>query len=95
MTLKEAVESGRPFKHKHSKLWEDRFADHDRRKDLAFNGYSPEQLVSNDWEILEKTSFTKEDLMRALTAFCKEAFGEDIKDYPQSIKEALRSAENG
>lgn len=68
LTIKEAIESGRPFRHKDSNVWEF-FKEYDRKLDLPLKGYSPNQLISCDWEIKAKDTFTREDVERAIEAY--------------------------
>lgn len=89
MTLKEAVESGKPFRHK-SWLPETHF---EYAKDIS--GVALGEAISDEWEIQEKTSFTREDVERAVRVGVEmsSAYFDRYEYKQEAIKAAMKAAE--
>lgn len=86
MTLKEACESGKPFRHKDWSVcspWVEKVGE--------FINCPVSQLISDDWEIQEKTSYSKEDVIRASNVLLQEFV--DMKNRPRWLEEAMKAAE--
>ena len=61
MTLQEALNTGRPFRHSASEVWEIP----NPPRHISFNGYSLEQIMSMDWQVkpkAEKQTFTRREV---------------------------------
>lgn len=104
MTLKEAVESGRPFRHKGDLDWclWDKEEDHIILKDSAIIAtkknpvFHPflSKLISDDWEIQQKETFTREDVERAVNMYagCR-GYG-NSQSHEDAYKAAMKAAES-
>lgn len=97
MTLREAVKSDKPFRHKSWDMdyvgWvvvgESGEIEFPRKDQVLILS----QAISDDWEIQQKTTFTRADIERAIETYSMRAIGQSSHAYPQSVKEAMRAAE--
>ena len=63
MTLSECVKSGKPFRHKNHSTWFDLM-----KCNFKPGEYELNELISDDWEIQQKETFTREDVERGIKA---------------------------
>lgn len=87
MTLAEAVKSGKRFRHKNHSTWFDLNKCYFKPDEYELN-----ELISDDWEIQTKQTFTREDVERACRlVVCH------LQRWPTdehgAIREAMRAAE--
>lgn len=70
MTLKEACESGKPFRHKHWTMGTWAYVSErgvaEFIKDGEFVALMPSHAISDDWEIQQKEHYTRADVERAI-----------------------------
>lgn len=96
MTLKEACESGKPFRHK---TWGDFYT---KEEAIRFEKItSIDEAISDDWEIQQKETFTREDVERAVivawnSSISKTASSGNLVNemlLERVIEEAMKAAE--
>ena len=88
MNLKQAVESGRPFRHKTQikTYW-------CTVGTFGSENYSLTDLVSSDWEIQQKETFTRKDVERALVKLADYLSSTRVQSWQEALEEAMRAAE--
>lgn len=104
LTLKEAVESGRPFRHKGWGIWHTKATFHEtffkqyvggKLQSPSYNDGPLElkELFSSDWEIKSKDTFTREDVERALDKYAEVAKRYGVHNTHHAKEEAMAAAE--